>query len=553
MAERRTDRKFLFQESKRSILESDLTQQKWISLIEQTESKEEKTFRFCALVRNEYLQEALEEQHWNLEYTDGYPSCSTNFDQTQVSYDRFGSVFGKGIEPFIYRRHWHSLKPDCAELSEEFRLFHNLYYDPSQKAYLKLTEGGNMEAVVKIVGDMQIEVRIKELRQYLAVRDMALLLFVQGYRYSQEDAPENEVRIQEKGETFTYGLFVGSGDSLMSDCKSYSLLTGKAVLPALPKEKSDCWPYDKGKARKYEEFIIGEDSDGEPLTFTCNPSKLGNGFGGNSKAPDFLTNVFFKKDVLQNYYAKPSMYSVEDGYLRCGGLWGLRMDNHHNDYVVVHLGELGQSLCCEEQLRWKSFNIPPCGGLSRITFKREFLNEPCDSDQLDIRFKSDFSSLNETWEKKFGWPLFKSLHKKDQHCFDALRIPLTDEDSEFDSMVQGLTKTVIDSLNEPELAKGMKNPSNAKGITKLEAFLKASKVSGWEEHIKFFRNLQDLRSKGSAHRKGSDYESQKMYEYFEIGAKQPAELFRDILTKMIDFLEFLKKFEFLENGAANDF
>lgn len=548
MAECTTGRKFLFQESEQNFLESDLVQQKWVTLIERTESKAEKMFRFCALVKTDRLQDALKEQYWNIEYTDGHPSCSANFDRTSVSYDRFGNVAEKGFEFFVYYRHWSGIKPDYAELSEEFRLFHNLYYDPSQKAYLKLADGGDTEVVVKINGNMRIDVRVKELRQYLAVRDMALLLFVQSYRYSQEDAPEDEVRIQEKGETYTYGLYVGHGDSLMSDCKSFSLLTGKAVLPALPKEKSGCWPYNEGNSRKYEEFIIGEDGDGEPLTFTCDPSKLGDFVGSNPDVPGFLTNVFFKKDVLQKYHAKPSMYSIEDGYLRCGGLWGLNIDNHHDDYVVVHLGDLGQSLCHEEQLYWKSCNTPPCGGLSAVTFKREYLNEPCDSNQLDIRFKSDFRSLNQLWEKKFGWPLFKPLHEKDQHCFDALRVPLSDEDSEFDAMVQNLTKLVVDSLNEPELARGHDNPPKAKGITKLETFLKAQNDTDMEEHIQFFRNLQELRSKGSAHRKGSDFEAQKMYEYFELGTKKSAEVFRNILAKMVAVLEFLEEVE-PKNGA----
>ena len=62
MAECTTDHEFLFQESERSFLESDLVQQKWVTLIERTESKNEKTFRFCALVKNEQLQAALTPQ-----------------------------------------------------------------------------------------------------------------------------------------------------------------------------------------------------------------------------------------------------------------------------------------------------------------------------------------------------------------------------------------------------------------------------------------------------------------------------------------------------------
>jgi hypothetical protein len=110
-------------------------------------------------------------------------------------------------------------------------------------------------------------------------------------------------------------------------------------------------------------------------------------------------------------------------------------------------------------------------------------------------------------------------------------------------MIQNLVKTAIDSLNEKKLAEGCKNSSEARGITKLQEFLKTNGVAEYEEHIRFLRNLQDLRSKGCAHRKGSDFESQKMYEYFEIGTKMPAKVFRDILDKMVDLMKFLKRVE----------
>lgn len=63
--------------------------------------------------------------------------------------------------------------------------------------------------------------------------------------------------------------------------------------------------------------------------------------------------------VLKKYYEDPEKYNVTDGYLSCGGLWGLRMDNDLISTVMVFLGDLGQTLSAKEQKHWKTFNIPP--------------------------------------------------------------------------------------------------------------------------------------------------------------------------------------------------
>ncbi|MHB8659781.1 MAG: site-specific integrase [Solirubrobacteraceae bacterium] len=52
------------------------------------------------------------------------------------------------------------------------------------------------------------------------------------------------------------------------------------------------------------------------------------------------TPVFFRKDAVRKYYGD-DFYKIEDGYLRCAGIWGLRLDNDLPDHVMVYLGDLG--------------------------------------------------------------------------------------------------------------------------------------------------------------------------------------------------------------------
>jgi hypothetical protein len=73
-----------------------------------------------------------------------------------------------------------------------------------------------------------------------------------------------------------------------------------------------------------KQILIATHNDvtGKPVRHTCDPDKLANYFGKNPEAPHYLTPVFFRAEVLEKYYADPGKYSVEDGSLRCGRLWG---------------------------------------------------------------------------------------------------------------------------------------------------------------------------------------------------------------------------------------
>ena len=93
-----------------------------------------------------------------------------------------------------------------------------------------------------------------------------------------------------------------------------------------------------------------------------------------------------------------------------------------------------------------------------------------------------------------------------------MHLPLTEEWKEFDEQVQALAKVTVDSINVPILSResGQKIDRNAiKGsIDLLEAYLIKIGVKDSERaQILFpFHAIQSIRSTGSAHRKGSNFE-----------------------------------------------
>lgn len=204
---------------------------------------------------------------------------------------------------------------------------------------------------------------------------------------------------------------------------------------------------------------------------------------------------------------------------------------------MVFLGDLGH-LSHTEQMYWRGFNLPS-GKMSRVAFKRSILGQFADPQTADLYFKQRFPIFNEYWKKKFGWEFFRPLTGKDEYAFKILRAPLTNDIREFDEQVGTLTKVFIDSLNEKELAKGITNKENAKGLDKFETWRAAQELRR-DNMMEFLRKLQGLRSSDTAHRKGDNYE--KIKPYFEMDKKQLPEVLEDIFIKRVWTLRMLRKF-----------
>ena len=252
--------------------------------------------------------------------------------------------------------------------------------------------------------------------------------------------------------------------------------------------------------------------------------------------------------MFSKYYADPGKYSVEDGYLRCGGLWGLRMDNDHADYVVVWLGDLGSDLWESERNYWLSFNIPPEGRkISKTNFKRAFMAEFTDPARPDLVFKQVYMQFSRDFRETKGWNFFLPLHPDDQHFFTGLHLLSKDTQAEFDSQLLALTKVLVDSLNEKEVTKGLSTlTSDDKGITKLEKFFSEHGFTGFEPHIRFLRVLQDLRSRSAAHRKGSNYN--KLIADLQIADEGQQRVFAVLLASAIEFIRYLQTNLLLKGG-----
>ena len=121
---------------------------------------------YCALIPTPFTERSLSGPTWDLMIGHGYPGAVRPGE-----YHRFGS--SDGIEPLLIDRDFHGMRPDYMEVGEEFRLFHRLYHDRKQDHYIKIDNAGK-EELIAIVEPNRIQVRLREIRQFLAVIDLCI-------------------------------------------------------------------------------------------------------------------------------------------------------------------------------------------------------------------------------------------------------------------------------------------------------------------------------------------------------------------------------------------
>lgn len=487
---------------------------------------------YSALIPDNQIEEALSDSDWDLNIGDGIP-CEFS---SKTKYLRYGVE--NGVEPLvIHVGGYHPLEP-WVEISEEFRLFHYLYHrDGKTDKYFRIDEGKE-EVLVATVKPNHVQIRLREILQWLLLKDMSLSIQFSCSERSEHSIDKLGLDLRCIGRE-AWGIL--HRDELTCWRHNYADLRGIGIGDYQTDSRLDVKriikPVPISHERQYVEFIVNAHGD----EYTCDLDKLGGYPGEKSDLAWKLTRVHFHKQVLDKYYNEPSKYTVEDSIVSCR-LWGsIRIDNHHLDKVCVFLDDLGH-LPYTEQLYWRSYNIPPEGGMSEPFYRRMVLGEWANSDQPEHLFKQNYEQLQKACDECLNWQLLKPLGSGDEYRFQRLRVPVNDEQCHFDDLVQDLQMILIESINVKPLKRLLPVAEKAnlkcKGsIEVLREVLNFYSVEGAEHRVSFLQKLQALRSKGSGHLKGSGYK--KIADHFGIDRLGQREAFVKILEQALDIVEFL--------------
>ena len=471
-----------------------------------------------ALVTDDKVEECMHDYQWDL--TRGHGGAYVNtWGNGSYEYVRESD----GLELFVIYRDRYGTHDHYVELSEEFRLFcgmHERYKSETEREFIVVDDNGN-ENVVAVINGLEVRIKAKVLRSYLAARRINLLVFVDIMRYSKRTYTELDIKpvqndiIKEENVTYNYTNLIAP--QLDRD-KSGGWVMGKCLLRYNTADfDAESYPYFSDDT--YEEFIIGYDKNGDEYSYTCDDKKLSNYFVKKEDAPLTVTPVYFRKSVLDKYYNDPHRYQVE---------------------------------------YWKGYNLapPPGASLSKTARARWFEGRFYNPEFPDLKFKYQFRMFNERWGKKYSWPLFLPLAKDDEHRFKTLHcLTQPKNPSDFEEQILSMTKVLIDSLNEVELVKSIDDTNSVVaarlkelntadknsvkgGITKFELFL-LTEGKDMHEYILFLRNLQELRSSTTAHRKSRNKKN-KSEDYFQIQSKTQQVVLEDIFVKGVELLDALK-------------
>ena len=514
---------------------------------------------FCGLLPYGNVNESLSTNQWDIFIGDFAPSLLQSYGghkgEQEGVYDRFGHQ-QFGIEPLIIRRQFRDLRPELIEISEEFRLYHNLFFESSTSTFVKFDDVGDAIPVAQIA-ESHVDISRKHIRQFLAAKRMSLAVYFERMCFSR--CTLDQLSLDEKdtdsvNPTCVYRLSLINCESWMHrNEKSQSWILGKKIIEGLPFEKCGVWPYEEQNEYYEQEFTIGIDANDEPIL--CSPrlvrvppaAEIADSLGDSVKV-SYVTPVYFDREVLSKYFNQPNKYSVEDGHVSCAGIWSLRMDNNHDKYVIVYLGHLARELPVKEQPHWKRYNIPPQGDLSTTGYRRTVLGEFANPDDDAFRFQIAYECFSSAWLTRFGWALFKPLSETDTHHFRKLRRPLTNEPTEFNDIVLSLSILLQDSINIKELRKLIpdfesKDPDgiDKRSISILGEYLEAQGLSDAAQYIVYMRMLQLLRSNsGTVHRR-NEKEYRKAEHFFSLDTKSTVQVADDIFTTLAEFLNSLRE------------
>lgn len=247
--------------------------------------------------------------------------------------------------------------------------------------------------------------------------------------------------------------------------------------------------------------------------------------------------IFFTKDVLKKYYDNPKCHTYQ-GCIEHPA-WILQIDNDHNDHIAVYLYKLA-CLPHQEQLYWRSYNVPAEGKkMSLSFFSSTIMGEFSYPEQSVNKFKWLYPQINLFWQKSFGFELYSALHQDDKYHLDGLNDIINNE-NDLDRAMHSLTKVMIDAINEKEVINQLKEEITG-GINRLERFLEKQTIIESAialSLIKQLRDIQDFRSKSTAHNKGSNYD--KLVTEDPKIKSNPQEVFREILNNLNSiFIEIL--------------
>ncbi|WP_203296534.1 hypothetical protein [Luteirhabdus pelagi] len=541
------------------LIQNNDFQDDWVIICQTKKLEFEDYFTISCLIQadDDSLKNFLSDSHWFINTEFGIPEKYLEANE-EIDYNQIIKAELNGVlyYPFTFRRHFNNYIQDKFQVIEHFLLYYNCFWVQKEMVYKAFYRNGELKTIVKCLINENEETYLIDahvLKDYLSVRKVYLARFHDHRKRSKVDITDflnsNFQTYELKNDNSFFDLDIRT-DIQYDKIKSMSRLLGKDIIKPYENPESYSWSL-QNEENEYLDFIIGRNENGKEIKQSCDPDGLSSYFVDKGTT-HFLTPIYFKRELLQKYYAEPRKYNISEHSIEYLNFWRIEIDITKEKLVQVYLGDIGRNLPFSEQLHWRQFNVTPKGKISNHRYKRDFLVEfasPEIEEAPITYFKQEYKELNAQFKLLHGSYLFKELAKDDYHLFSTLHIPVTNEWKELDEQILGLAKISTDSFNLKILSsiigkkigdKG-KNGKSIKGSLALfyEYLSSLTNVEELEVIITPFNMLQAFRSSSVAHRKSKALE--KTLKRYNLEGLSNEKKFETILMELINSFKVIKE------------
>lgn len=471
-------------------------------------------FVHAVLVQNERLAGLAEDEllSWNgnaFSSAAGYSYLVPNGEVEIVrGFRGHGSPILEGATPLVFLRDSTGVTPDelSVEILQELIHVSALHRNRSGSDYQRRDENGDVQSLVSVTrkakdADLSLVTMDRSiLDEYMAVCDLSL---IRMFDFVLCDISKFVRPRSQKPTRLQIGPYFAADKTLIAGhagfIRGFQLL--RTTVPPETVQRSIRRRFS-GEPEGAVDFLVHDFRNGRLASISTDRSSTTNYFEQKEGLPFETSPAFFRPEVLQRYKSDGDKYVVESRIVRCGHTWDLRYGVNDANQVHAYICDL-RLLPIQEQLYWKSFNVPPDGGLSSKVVETDFGGKFVDSEPLE-----KVTEILRAWRER-DVPWWKL---GDVTLLDRVNVPLTSGRDEWSREFLNLAKLLVDGfetnyLRETAGAMGLRDIGDLRGLQLLRKILsegpvpQAARQNSW---IPSIGAVQRIRSKTAAHRWGSE-------------------------------------------------
>ena len=423
-------------------------------------ARKEEFYIMSALIGLDDIQKYLKSKKYC-----GYPFNQLGDPQAWVEERSDGVQFDLGQRAdtdgikahyFVRRYQPNNMEPPRFPVTQSFIFYHKLSEEIRKDKRLFVDKSRDEKVIVerpcpgKFDGHV-VRISRSHLREYLAVRKMALAVWVSVERHTATDLKSSLKDCRKDPSTYLQVLNPSIGSCTELICKT-------VIKPYEYKYKDIKW------SKRIEDYT--SDARNKPhIPFIVGIDKR-SGAEVLSKKVGLFQPLYFKKDVLARYIEdKRSVVkslSKELGEIRyLDNEWRLTYGINFMDRLVVLHKHLDRELPNKEKTYWKYFNVPPEGSLPK-EFSRVYIDgKPPDSISLEEQLLELRAEINELFKNLCGRCVFNS-NEDDDSNIQSLHVVIGEGSTALKPQILALSKLFVDSIDKDAVIGIIKNPKDTK-------------------------------------------------------------------------------------------